>query len=336
MPEHKLIVHMGFGSHVYGTNVPTSDKDFKGVALPSGRDIVLQRAFNSINESTSTDATRNTQDDVDSEIYSFHSYLKHLMDGQTVALDMLFTPRSHYAGVDNWHWHKIQHYKDRWLHKGTSAFAGYCQAQAAKYSVKGSYVAAYRLAMDFFKHQSTTIRLEHVRTAIDLELVSVANREQHLHDKKGPTIKFVYLENNQGQMEEYLQVGPKTKVPMKANCHLAYQIYKGQFDKYGQRAKQAETNQGIDWKALMHAVRVCEEAKELLLTHQITFPRPEKDILLKIRKGELTYKQVEELIVNGLDELTAAKEESTLPEEPDRKFAEELIYATYKDLVQKS
>ncbi len=39
----KTLVRMQFGSHVYGTNVPTSDHDFKAIHLPEGRDILLQR-----------------------------------------------------------------------------------------------------------------------------------------------------------------------------------------------------------------------------------------------------------------------------------------------------
>ena len=249
------VVKMEFGSLVYGTNVPTSDHDFKGIGIPDGRDIIMQRAFKSINMSTGDDKSRNTAEDIDFEIFSVHSFLKHLMDGQTVALDMIFTPKKHLLINKGTTWDILQENKQHFLHKGTSAFAGYCQAQAAKYSVKGSYVAAYRLAKDFFKKQKTTARLETVRTQIMDELVNVAKAEEHLHDKKGPTIKLVQIKNNQGVEEDYLQVGPKTKVPFNANCHMAYQIYKGQFDKYGERARMAETNQGIDWKALLHAGR---------------------------------------------------------------------------------
>jgi predicted nucleotidyltransferase len=39
----RLIVEMRFGSHLYGTATPLSDLDYKGVYLPDGRDILLQR-----------------------------------------------------------------------------------------------------------------------------------------------------------------------------------------------------------------------------------------------------------------------------------------------------
>ena len=39
------------GSHLYGTSTPSSDRDYKGVHLPSGRELVLQRAENVIDDS---------------------------------------------------------------------------------------------------------------------------------------------------------------------------------------------------------------------------------------------------------------------------------------------
>ena len=43
MPESVTLVRMQFGSHVYGTNTPASDLDFKAVHLPPARDILLPR-----------------------------------------------------------------------------------------------------------------------------------------------------------------------------------------------------------------------------------------------------------------------------------------------------
>ena len=86
-------------------------------------------------------------------------------------------------------------------------------------------------------------------------------------------------------------------------------IYGKMLEEYGTRAFQAERNEGIDWKALMHAVRVCEEAKELLRDHrEITFPRPESALLLTIRQGEMDYKEVAEIIEAGFADLEALED----------------------------
>lgn len=322
-----------FGSQIYGTSVPTSDKDYKGLMLPKFKDIILQRAPKTFNENTNNTNTKNTKDDVDFEVYALHYWLKLFQDGQTVCYDMLFTPPKFIIQNDPI-WFELVKNKDRLINSKITAFAGYCQSQAAKYSLKGSNLSAYRSATDFFTKQSPNLRLRDIRHNIVDQLINVSALESNYNEKQEQLIKFVTLDTKASGPEEYLQVGPKTKVPMTAKCSLAADIFKTQFDKYGERAKLAETNQGVDWKALMHAVRICEEAKELLLTGKITFPRPEKDLLLQIRKGELAYAKVADIIVNGLDELQAAKLKTKLRSEPDKEWIENFLFNIYGSLGQ--
>lgn len=106
------------------------------------------------------------------------------------------------------------------------------------------------------------------------------------------------------------------------------------FEEYGHRALQAERNENIDWKALMHAVRVAAEAKELLLTGNVTFPRPERELLLSIRKGERKYAEVATLIEQGLEELNEASAKSILRMEPNRQLVEEIVWFEYASLIK--
>src|SRR5690242_3080832 len=93
MQHARTIVRMQFGSHVYGTNVPTSDLDFKAVHIPAAEDILLQRVRPSINTKTKQDGNkRNGPGDVDFESFSLQKHMHMLLEGQTVALSMLFTP----------------------------------------------------------------------------------------------------------------------------------------------------------------------------------------------------------------------------------------------------
>lgn len=320
----KTLVRMQFGSHVYGTNVPTSDHDYKAVHLPAGRDILLQRPQNTINVKTKLDGTKkNTAEDVDFESFSLQQYLKLLLEGQTVALTMLFTPDSWLIETSR-EWELIRENRARFLHRGVSAFAGYCRQQANKYGVKGSRVAASRAATQLFA------------SLIDRHGAQVKLRE--IWDEvefwaRSPDLQHVQI------VEDCLRGRPELKVRMLDVCNRkvqehvtakeAHKIYKHLFDEYGQRALLAEKNEGVDWKAMMHATRVCREAEELLLTHTISYPRPEAELLLQIRKGGLPYRQVAELLEAGLERLEECQRLSTLPETPDRAFAEDLVAECY-------
>ena len=87
------IVQMKIGSHLYGTATPESDIDIKAVYIPSARDILLQRVSPVVSESRiKARGEKNTPADTDCESFSLQRYLELLAEGQTVALDMLFSP----------------------------------------------------------------------------------------------------------------------------------------------------------------------------------------------------------------------------------------------------
>ncbi len=330
------IVKMQFGSHVYGTNTPKSDMDFKSIEIPNREDIIMQKAFKVKHDNTKIGNGKNSANDIDHEIFALHYWFKLLSEGQTAMYDMLFTPTKFIVGeYDQRIWGIIQNNTHHLVNSQISAFAGYCQSQAAKYSLKGSNLAAYRSAMDFFSARPSRMKLEHMRDDIIAGLIQPAIADGHLNAKSEPLIKFVQIEHKiRKVMEDYIQIGPKTKIPMTAHAGLAFDIAKQQFEKYGERAKQAETNQGVDWKSLLHAVRVCSEAEELLLTGRITFPRPEAPLLLSIRREELPYAQVADMIVEGLDKIKAAQLITTLPDKPNQKFIDNFIYDIYRESLR--
>lgn len=321
------IFKMRFGSHVYGTNLESSDQDFKGIFIPTPREIILGTNKETHNSSTRHPLQpKNSNIDIDLEMFSLKKYMKLLLDGQTVAVTMLFCPPNHCL-LSTPISREIVHYKDKWLHKGISAYAGYCRQQANKYGIKGSRVSAARFAAEFFKSVSYNfnprLKLKDIWDQITEEFKGMEHVE--------------FLEATMHGNTEYaarmLSVCNR-KVQENITVKEAYSIYKHVFDEYGQRALQAESNTNVDWKACMHAIRVAGEARELLTTHNITYPRPNAELLLKVRKGELEYKQVSELIEQGLEELEKAQLISTLPEKPDYQFAEDFVYQQYKERIQ--
>ena len=123
------------------------------------------------------------------------------------------------------------------------------------------------------------------------------------------------------------------KVQASTTLKEAHKVFKRVFDEYGARALQAESNENIDYKALCHAVRVLTEAKELLTTGSITFPLINCDLLLKIRLGQMAYKEIAEIIEQGMEELKIIQEHSKLPIEPDYEFQNEFVYNAYKQSI---
>lgn len=319
------IITMKFGSHVYGTNVPTSDLDYKTIFLPEPEEIILQRVKDSKQKNTNNSEDKNTSEDIDHEFFSFQKYCHLLSQGQTVALDMLFTPEEFYTKSPDKVWENLKKNKHIFLHSGVASFVGYCKQQANKYGIKGSRIATLRSARHVLEYWTKghnnikEMKLKDYWPAIE----NFAKHNQHTR---------TYSEEAAGHTYKLWEVCGK-KLQDHNSFYQAMNMFDAQIDEYGKRALQAESNEGIDWKALMHATRVLYEAKELLSSHKITFPRPEKELLLDIRQGKMGYKEVAKIIEDGMEELNDIKDNSVLPKSPDYKKIDELVYNAYSDVI---
>lgn len=317
----KIIVKAIAGSHLFGTNTPTSDKDYKGVYLPEAEDILLGKVKKSINLSTNKTNTKNTSEDVDTEFYSLDKFLTMLAEGQTVAFELLFTPESHIIEKSEI-WDKITSMRTILVHKKINSFVGYCKQQANKYGIKGSRMNAIQKVLKGLPENYTPYhKINHYESLFD-----------SLVDEK--LIKWTKTEHN-GQKYRYFEVCGR-KFEDTSYVENVYLILTKIYDEYGARAKQAEINQGIDWKAISHAVRVCHQAKELLLTGIITLPlAPEnREEVLRIKKGVEDFKQVSPRLELLVDEISYLEKKSTLPDGIEQSTIDNLIVSVYSKVIK--
>lgn len=333
------ILELKFGSHLYGTDTPKSDLDFKGIYLPTAKEIVLGTYKKTIQKSRpKANCERNNKDDIDIEIFSLDRYLELLMEGQTVALDILFAPESSYTenstalGMEQTRWIRMN--KERLLTRNVNAFICYAKQQAAKYGIKGSRMDALTRTSEFLNglhERGPHKKLIEYESEIRLLVSDSCNL---ISLEKYPLIEIVMLKGPKGDMNEpHLKVNGRS-IPFHASVKYAKEIIGKMLEGYGLRAKKAYLDGGKDYKALSHAVRVNGEALELLSTGHITFPRPDRELLLKIKLGQLPYEQVAELIEQGLADVCAARERSTLRDKPDKEWADNFIYEVYSNIVK--
>lgn len=318
------IVEMTFGSALYGTKTPSSDLDIKAVHIPSATDILLQRVKPVVSRKTKADnSAKNTADDIDFESYSLQKYLGLVAEGQTVALDMLFAPD--WAIISRTpYWTEIQKNRDRLLSRGYASFLGYCRAQANKYGIKGSRMAAARAAVNLLEVGMNVLGTSAKLAQFDSELSWLCLEQDHSSIDSIPDAA--------GNKILHLNVCGR-KAPYTSSIKNAYEIYRVLFDEYGKRATAAEKNEGIDWKALSHAVRIGHQAIELLTAKFVTFPRPEAEHLRAIKAGEMPYSQVSEEIEALLERIEATALTSPLPERPDREWIDDFVIACHREEI---
>ena len=91
-----------------------------------------------------------------------------------------------------------------------------------------------------------------------------------------------------------------------------------------ERIELAREDRDIDWKAMSHAVRAIRQQEELLSTGTLRYPLACREEILRIKKGECTFAEVEELVRSGLASLEEMRKVSAFVTSPDfeRIFAE--------------
>lgn len=321
----KTVVRMKFGSHLYGTDTPASDLDYKSIFIPAGRDILLQQIKHTIStQRRKAEGEKNFAGEVDEEAYALHRFLQLMAEGQTVALDVIFASDAVILEKTPI-WDALVTNRERLLTRKSAAFVGYCRTQANKYGIRGSRVNAAKAAMEMFaaivEENGTQAKVGQFDARLQEFVASTPHSALVPRDSLGrePILHFECCNR---------------LVPYTVTAKDAYAIYARIHEEYGHRARKAALNEGIDWKALSHAVRVARQAIELLDTHQIVFPLAYAPHLLDIKLGKLAYDPVAEEIEELLEAVEQASERSTLPDAPDIAFIDDFVAEHYRAAVQ--
>ncbi len=317
------VVVMKFGSHLYGTNTPNSDEDYKGIYLPTKREIFLNKVPKSFQYNSGGGHSKNTKEDVDIELYSIHYFLELAFKGETIAIDMLHCNKENVIiGGDTWDF--IRSNRSKFYTNNLKGFVGYCRKQAAKYGIKGSRISDARKVYNFLDK----IVLEEILNKPSFTKMG------EIWDKLplGGHIHFLKAKAHGDQEEEFYQVCGK-KMQKTANVSYCRALLKKFVDSYGHRALLAEKNQGIDWKAVSHAMRYAYQIKELFETDDIQFPLKQAEYLTKVKKGELDYlKEIAPKLESLMDDIELMSANTKLPSKVNRKFWESWLV----DLIDSS
>ena len=276
--NRKVIFKCVTGSHLYGTNLPTSDDDYTGVFLPSTEDLLgLKHMPKEITDNIKiTDSVRNAKGDVDCKYLSLPHFLRLAMEGQSIAIELFFVPEDKILEATP-EWHTLTANKEHiFSRKGIAPFIGFAMAQANKSEIKGLNLAKIRgliaiLRTELEKHGSTTRLLCDVFddvTMTDINIKGIRVNKRLADDRKTDVIEIAGRCFN-------LNIRLKMFV-------LALEKMES---RYGSRSENA-AKEGIDYKSLCHAYRLVSEAQEFLLYQTITLPRPDANFLKSIRQGE--------------------------------------------------
>lgn len=300
-----IIVKMKFGAHLYGTATSDSDVDYKGIFMPTKGEVLLGRIPKSHSHSTGKEASRNTKNDIDVEIYSFHYFIKLACDGQTVAMDMLHAPKEMMLQSSKI-WKAIIKNRHKFYTKNLKSFIDYARRQASKYGIKGSRINAALQVLELLKKEDPSKKMR--------EIWDELPRMEHCYD----------IAPDPNGMRQYQVCGKSFQES--ATIGYVIPILEKFYNDYGQRARLAAENKNIDWKAVSHALRAAYQTREILTKKNLVFPLETAPFLMEVKQGKLDYlTEVAPVLESLMEEVEELSLNSTLPESVDRKFWDQFI-----------
>jgi predicted nucleotidyltransferase len=330
--EQRLIMKCLFGSHLYKLNTENSDKDYKGIYLPKLDELLLGQCKKSYYHSTGNDGSKNTSEDIDTEIYSLPYFIELACKGETVTIDMLHSDLANVQSCAQEHqeynewainiWKDLYDNRTKFYTKDMRSYVGYARKQAAKYGVKGSRLAAVERVVNFLTHSYT----EEQRVTLKVKDVI----------KRLPTNEHVQivqmLDTKQGDLTFYEVCTRKFQdsLTLKSLLEACQRIY----DEYGDRAKMAKIDLGVDWKAVSHALRASYQVLGILKDGDFEYPLPQSEFLLATKKGQLNFvNEVQPELEHLMEEIEALCKISKLPERVDKDYWEAWLLKTYRDYL---
>lgn len=125
------------GSFAYGTNVETSDIDYKGVCIPPEEYYYGLKTFNDYNTSGGKN-WKNTKDDVDVSIMHINKFVQDAMQGVPNNLEILFVRPQDMIYKNRFGEELIAHRHDFLSKALKHKFGGYAHSQLQKLIAKGN------------------------------------------------------------------------------------------------------------------------------------------------------------------------------------------------------
>lgn len=317
----KILFCCLFGSSLYGTRIEgKSDLDIKGIFLPSLSSCILGSAPQNICFSTGSGASRNHAKDVDIEFWSLQNWLLSLLPaGDTGAMDLLFAPSNESCVIrrdpvlDSVFSNPLRLVNIN----GASGYASYSIGQAKKYGIKGSRLGAIKRVHEWLAKNCPHPE-RHERLESYLEKIAAQCGQD------------AYCAIISKGCEHALQLCGKIHLASTRVAEFKRRI-DAEFEQYGGRAVLAEQNQGLDFKALSHAVRALDQMLELGTTGAIVYPLKNRKLLIDIKQGKYSWASLEKMIVDKLGRVNRMMEDMDLPEN-DLAFARKIVLDCYANL----
>ena len=291
MAEANKILVIRTGSHMYGTNLPDSDEDKMGVFIADEDYYLGLKTVEEVDFSVQEkdEKGKNTKDALDYKLYEFKKYVKLAFDSNPNIIELLFVNKPNILFINDFGKELLNHRDLFPSQRAYYKFCGYAHSQKMKMVVKGDHYSQIIAAYSYVKELPFRTIMK------DLE-------------KRG--LSFLVYNKN-----AFIEVGDM-RIPTNTTAKKATTLLKGRIDRFGNRTELI-SKYGMDTKFASHLVRLLVEGIELLKTGQLQYPIKERQLILDVRQGRYTLRQVFDMYDELSKEIDSVFASTKLPHHPD-------------------
>jgi hypothetical protein len=308
----KKIFETVSGSRLYGTQIDKSDTDIKGVYLPSRESILLQNSEKLLSEKFS-----NENGIYERELIPFATFLNLLAKTDTRVIDMFFAPRSMWLMEPDPIFFKLMEMRHTLISRECKSMLGYCRNFAYRFGDKATSIRALDTILAVLSKFGLNDKLETKITDI-----------KKWCDDSSDIVKHWIQIDDHSIVVSGIQVSLK-----KTAAEATASFYKGKLVSEW-RVKNHYDKIKIDWKDIMHGVRITHQLMELLETGVLIFPRLNAEYLLRIRLGEIPIKEISffvDLAIARIEELVLTSR--IFVTEVQQNLLDEIVLSEYSNVV---
>ena len=313
-------LHSVYGSRLYGTSTPTSDTDNKVIYIPELDDLLLGKKPRITKTRVDADGNKVPDDasmpdgGVETEYIPLQQFVYDFVHGQTYAVEVAWAYVSNREGralnpiylalPDEFIWELVNQFGNSDVYSMVS----FAMKQTLDYVNRGDRLNDARKVLEALRDKADRWKEPYV-LRLDTMWNGLAN-EQVLDVLARETDLKIGSSTNNNKTMRTLELNGRSYLETTTLEHLIT-LVKKKVSEYGERTnKAAETD--VDFKSLSHAVRVYQQAIELLDTGKMTFPRPNVEFLLEIKQGRGDLEAVKQLLRDLDAEVKAKMETSTV------------------------
>lgn len=302
LAEERSILKIKVGSHLYGTNTPTSDEDFVGIFIPTADYLLGLKRIEEVDIGVKNkdEAGKNTADAVDCKFYTLEKFARLALDNNPNIIEILFVNEESVVSIKEIGIQLLS-LKKSFLSKNLKhRFLGYAFSQKHKMVIK---LDNYETLVEASKY------LERCDKRFVLEAVEIDHYPLFVKKK------------------DYVSIGD-INLPITSTTKRAKEFVDRRLSQFGSRLELV-TKYGYDTKFASHLIRLIVEGIELLSTGDLIFPLKEAPLLRDIRQGKYSMDDVLKMAEEYERAIEVLYESSSLSHSSDFETVQNFVVNTH-------